>query len=352
MGADVTKHWFLQPSMTDPRYVCGGWQIFNRARDLASRLRETELLTYRHREEGWRYLDDVPAVELAEGIVWVYWGAHVRELAERLQEHRQVVLYAMNDDYGRWHGQATPARWPVVALSRFLAAQFALREPSRLIHYLGPVLHPEAVNRGGERDLDIAVHVRKTTPYLRHELVPALAERLQVEVLRTWTSQEDFLRLLNRTRVYLYWVHLPIPGIRVYEGFGMQPLEAAACGAIPVANAYGGLSDYLEAPYNCRKIGVHSLDYDVLQVERAVREHQGANADEERLQATYSEEAFLRRFEAIEADLTFYFEHCPQRPMQRFALEPPGPPLHRRPYEWLYRWSRRSWRELRGIRPL
>ena len=37
------------------------------------------------------------------------------------------------------------------------------------------------------------------------------------------------------------------------------------------ANRYKAVSDYLEAPYNCRKIGVHSLEYDLLQIERAQR---------------------------------------------------------------------------------
>ena len=126
-----------------------------------------------------------------------------------------------------------------------------------------------------------------------------------MRVLWDWVPQEAFLELLNRSRAYLYWVHKQIHGMWIYEGFGMQPLEAIACGATPVANAYGGLSDYLEAPYNSRKIGVHSLEYDLLQIERAVREHDGSNPDEERLRQLYSEERFTRAFEAVERDTVY-----------------------------------------------
>ena len=347
----MTKHWFLQPSMEDPFYTVGGWQIFNRACELAGRMRETELVTYRHREAGHRYLDDVPRSELNEGIVWVYWSAHVRELAERLAGCRRVVLYGMNEDYGKRFGQVTPPRWPIVALSRFIAAHYAVRDPWRLIHHLGPALHPNAANRRGPRDIDVLVHVRKTTSYLRNELIPALEGRLSVRVLREWVPQEEMLALLNRSRTYLYWVHKQIQGMWIYEGFGMQPLEAIACGATPVANAYGGLSDYLEAPYNSRKIGVHSLEYDVLQIERAAREHDGGNPDEERLRQLYDEERFARVFEAIERDLLFYFERCPPGPPQVFDIEPRRPPLHRRPYVWLHRTMRRFYKEMKGIRP-
>ena len=351
MSAPMPKHWFLQPSMEDPFYVCGGWQIFNRACELAGRMRETELVTYRHREAGHRYLDDVPRAELESGIVWVYWSSHLRELAERLAGCPRVAFYAMNEDYGRHFGQITPPEWPIVALSRFVAAHYALREPWRQILYLGPALHPAAVNRGGPRDLDVLVHVRKTTPYLRHELIPALEARLAVKVLREWVPQEEMLALLNRSRTYLYWVHRQIQGLWIHEGFGMQPLEAIACGAMPVSNAYGGLSDYLEAPWNSRKIGVHSLEYDVLQIERAARGHDGTNPDEERLRRLYGEEEFARRFEAVERELLFYFENRPDAPPQSFDIEPRRPPLHRRPYVWLHRTVRRAYKELKGIRP-
>lgn len=343
------KHWFLSPSLQDPFYVCGGMQIFHRAFELVSRTREAERITYRHREQGVRYLDDVDPAELEAGVLWVTWQAHVTELARRLARYPRVVLYAQNTDFGPHQGQETPARWPIVCLSRYIAADFSLREPWRLLLDLPPVLHPAARNLHGERDVDVLVHRRKGNHYLLDELVPALQKRLRVEVLDRWMPQEELFAWLNRSKVYLYWMHRQATG--VLEGFGMQPLEAAACGAIPISNVYGGLSDYLEPPWNCRKIGVHSLEYDVLQIERAVAGHAGGNPDEERFRGIYGEEAFHARFACVEEELLFYFERCPAGPPQVFAVEPPPPPLLRRPYVWLHRQVRRRYKRMRGILP-
>lgn len=345
----MTKHWFLTPSMHDPFYVCGGWQIFNRACALVNEHRETETVTYRHREEGYRYLDDIPIEELSHGIIWVTWQSHVTELAERLDPYERVVLYAQNTDFGARFGQVTPPRWPVVCLSRYIASRYAIHEPWRLLSYLGPVLHPAALNRRGERDIDVLFHIRKCVPYLRDELVPALQETLEVKVLNEWMSQEEFFAYLNRSKTYLYWMHQQLDG--VFEGFGMQPLEAVACGATPVSNIYGGLSDYLEPPYNARKIGVHSLKYDLAQIQDAVARHEGSNPDEARIGEAYSEEAFYRRFFLIEEELLFYFNNLPEAPRQEFAVCPPPPPLHRRPYVWLHKNVRRGYKRMRGILP-
>lgn len=346
--AAARKHWFLLPAIDDPFYVCGGWQIFRRAAALVGERRDAEVITYRHREEGRRFLDDVPREALAEGMVWITWQSHVIELAERLAGLPRVVLYAQNADFGRDHGQVTPPAWPIVCLSRFIAADYAVRDPWRALSVLPPVLHPAARNPGGERDIPVLVHQRKNVPYVRNELIPALRRRLHVEVLDRWMPQEDFLATLGRSRVYLYWMHRQVAG--VFEGFGMQPLEAAACGALPVANAYGGLGDYLEAPWNCLKIGTWNRDFDVEQIVWAAERHDGTNPDEARLHEVYGVDAFHRRFERVEAALELYFAKRSGAP-EAFELAPPPPPLHRRPYEWLYRKTRRAYKRWRGILP-
>lgn len=342
------KHWFLLPALEDPFYVCGGWQIFRRAAALVGEGRDAEVVTYRRREEGTRYLDDIPREELADGMVWVTWQSHVIELARRLAGLDHVVLYAQNTDFGRDHGQVTPPEWPIVCLSRFIAADYAVRDPWRALFVLPPVLHPEARNPGGARDIPVLVHQRKNVPYVRHELVPALREHVEVEVLDRWMPQEEFLALLGRSCVYLYWMHRQVAG--VFEGFGMQPLEAAACGAVPISNAYGGLGDYLEAPLNSLKIGTWNRDFDIAQIVDAVARHDGANPDEARLHEVYGEAMFHRRFARIDAGLELYFDRR-QGPRETFTLAPPPPPLHRRPYEWLYRKTRRAYKRWRGILP-
>src|ERR1700730_1211515 len=294
------KHWFLQPSMANPRYVCGGWQIFNRMHELVSKLADTELITYRYREDGFRFLDDIARDELKAGIIWLYWQAHVTELAERLAPLSRIVLYAMNTDYGKKNGQDTPKYWPIVCLSRYISADYSIRHPWRLINYLGPVLSPAARNTNVKRDIDVLLHTRKNVPYVKRELIPALEKIVKVKIIKGWIPQEEFFALLNRSKTYFYWVHKQIPGIWIHEGFGMQPLEAIACGAIPISNLYGGLGDYLEAPHNCLKIGTHSLEYDIMQIVRAVQEHTGKNVDEERLKQLYGVGSFYDRFSKLE----------------------------------------------------
>ncbi len=344
-----TKHWFLVPSMHDPFYVCGGLQIFLRMQDLVGKLRPTEIITYRHREDQYRYLDDVHPDELAVGTLWVTWQSHIIELEKRLSAHSNVVLYAQAEDFGRDHGQITPIQWPIVCLSRYIAADYSVRDPGRLVLYLGTAAHSGAQNLSLERDLDVLVHKRKSVPYLFQELVPALQKELNVEIVDRFLEQADYFRLLNRTKTYLYWFHGTNWG--TFEGFGMQPLEAILCGAMPVSNFYGGLSDYLEAPYNCKKIGVHSLAYDVAQIHEAVLLHDGHNPDEGRLRHFYGEELFVKRFLKVEDELRFYFAHYEHSPAGKFTLTKPKAPLLRRPYIWLHQKFWRTYKRLKGITP-
>jgi glycosyltransferase involved in cell wall biosynthesis len=67
---------------------------------------------------------------------------------------------------------------------------------------------------------------------------------------------DDLSKLFNRSKVYLYdsaeyWAQQ-----RVSEGFGLQPMEALACGCQVFSSINGGLSDYLDPGFNCYKIAV------------------------------------------------------------------------------------------------
>lgn len=345
------KHFFLVPSLQDRRYKCGGLMIFVRTCELVSRQADTEIITYRHRESPLRYLDDVPRDELQNGMVWICWQPHFAELAERLSGVQHVVPYLMNTDYGSHGGEHMPEHWPLVCLSRYIAADYAVKQHWRHISYLGPVLHAEARNRGGTRDIDVLVHLRKNTRYVRDMLIPALQKRARVEVLDGFIPQEAFLALLNRCHTYLYWVHKQIPGVWIHEGFGLQPLEAIACGCLPVANFYGGLSDYLEAPHNCCKIGTHSMAFDVEHILAAAAAHNGHNPDEERVHELYSETRFAADFAQITQSLAFYFSHTVGKPHDVFDIEPPRIAWWRQPREWLYQRVMRAYKRSHRIRP-
>lgn len=342
MSQPDVKHFFLQPAMGDDFYASGAWQIFDR---MAGLVAGAEVLTYRRREDGYRFLDDLGRDELAAATVWIYWHSHFPELAERLAGVPRVTVFSQAWDFA----PRIPARWPVVCLSRYLAAEWSLLHPWRLVLFLGAALHPAARNLGASRDLDVVVHRRKGTPYLHRRLVPALAGRLRVEEITERLPQEDFFALLNRCRVYLYHFHRSIWGS--LEGFGMQPLEAIACGAIPVSNAYGGLADYLEAPVNSRKIATWSLAYDVAQIEQAVREHDGGNPDQAKIRERYGEEAFRTRFAAVERALDHYFTHAAGERPDDFELAAPPPPWHRRAWYALYRGVKGGLKRARGVRP-
>jgi len=76
--------------------------------------------------------------------------------------------------------------------------------------------------------------------------------------------------LFNRTRIYLYdsaeyWA---VQGVS--EGFGLQPLEAMACGCRVFSSVNGGLADYLDPGFNCEQIGCYHSGYDIAKILRAL----------------------------------------------------------------------------------
>lgn len=323
--------------MEDSFYVCGGWQLFNRACALFAEEHAAELVTYREREPDHRHLDDVPREDLRSGLLWTYWQSHLIELSSRLPPDARAAVYAMNTDYGPELGQRTPIGWPIAALSRYIAADYALKDPGRCILYLGAVLHPEARNVGRSRDIDVLFHRRKCVPYLENELVPRLEDRCKLASISEWLPQQEFLGLLQRCKVYLYWTHEQIPSVGVKEGLGMQPIEAIACGAIPAGGIYAGPSDYMEPPHNCLKLGTHSPEYDAMQILEAVKAHPGSNPGEEKILAQFGEAAFRDRIPRVCQELENYFGHRPSSAKHHFDLGAVRPTLRKSPRIWLYR---------------
>jgi glycosyltransferase involved in cell wall biosynthesis len=142
------------------------------------------------------------------------------------------------------------------------------------------------------------------------QLIPALQERCQVEVIDYYV--EDLAILFNRTKVYLYdsaeyWA---VQGVS--EGFGLQPMEALACGCQVFSSVNHGLSDYLDPGFNCYKIAGYSTGFDVERILKAIK-LADSNAQtlwlSPRILAEYRSENIIRRWQIILEELNEFFDY-------------------------------------------
>jgi glycosyltransferase involved in cell wall biosynthesis len=114
--------------------------------------------------------------------------------------------------------------------------------------------------------------------------------------------------LFNRAKVYLYdsaeyWAQQ-----RVSEGFGLQPMEALACGCQVFSSVNGGLSDYLDPGFNCYKIAGYSQEYDIKRILTVIENPLLKPLDEQVL-AEYRYANIIRRLKTILADINEFFDH-------------------------------------------
>ncbi len=321
------------PGLTAPQWRCGGLLIAHKLAELLAAHVPTGIVTSADREPGVPYLDDVLPGAGREDVFVVTWGPHVQELLSRL-DGRRIVYYAQSTGWG----SRLPVSIPILCLSRFIMAWWMREAPYNALFLLGPVLDADCVNRGRARDIDVLFVERKSTAYLRDRLVPALREQAQVHIVRDFIPREDLFDLYNRSRVYLYssapwrsgWV----------EGFGFQPLEALVCGCTVFSNLHGGLSDYLDPGINAFKLEVHSLEYDVTRILRAIATAPPQSPEEvERLRGVYSEAAFHRRADAILSSLDELFLHVDRvgadvAPLKTPTRSPFAAALDRARHKW------------------
>ena len=244
------------------RFRCGGLAVEQQLVNAAQALQPAELVTYRQREAGYPFLDDLlrqepPTVAAAAPLWLVSWGFHVPRLLRRLHG-RAVAYHAHSTGYG-FH---LPPAVPVLAVSRNTLGYWGARSPRNPLFLLPNVPERQFANGGEERRIDVLVQQRKTSPYVLHRLVPALRARgLRVEVQREWVA--DLAALFNRSRVYLYDSADHWRRAGVSEGFGLPPLEAMACGCVVFSSLNHALADHLTPGVNCFQIGAGTLDVDV-----------------------------------------------------------------------------------------
>lgn len=295
--------YFLLPGTT-AKFSCGGLWAELKTLELARKLCSAEVVTYRQREADILFLGDLLNNQKSlENCIFVMgWGFDVPKLAAKL-EHQNVIYHAHSSGYGF----RLPAHIPIITVSRNTLGYWGQWSPHALLYYLPNQISDEFYNRGQPRDIDVLVHARKSSHYLLQELVPHLEQHCTVTVIQGFV--EDLGALFNRAKVYLYdsaeyWA---LQGVS--EGFGLQPLEAIACGCRVFSSVNGGLSDYLDPGFNCQKVAGYSLAYDLRRIVTAVHAADLLPPDTEVLLAEYRHGAILKKLEVILNDINDFFDY-------------------------------------------
>lgn len=291
---------FLLPGTT-PKFNCGGLFAELKTAELAKQLCSVEIVTYRQREPDKLFLDDLLQQPPAQDAIFVVsWGFDVPKLVARLKG-RPTIYHAHSAEYGF----RLPASIPIVTVSRNTLGYWGQRSPYALLYYLPNQISDEFVNGDRERSIDVLVHARKSSSYLLNQLIPALKPHCHVEVIDGFV--DSLAELFNRSRVYLYDSAEYWATQGVTEGFGLQPLEAIACGCQVFSSINHGLSDYLDPGFNCHKIAGFSTDYDVDRILATVKSHAPVN-DLESLVAEYRSANILMRLEVILTEIDRFFD--------------------------------------------
>ena len=295
----MRKFYFLVPG-TGGKFACGGLWAELKALALVQQIYPAELVTYRQREQGL-FLDDLlQKPGLQDAIFVVSWGFDVPKLMAKLRSHH-VVYHAHSAGYGF----GVPAQIPIITVSRNTLGYWGQKAPHSLIYYLPNQISDEFCNLEVDRDIDVLVQARKSSEYLLQELVPALQSRCRVEVVRSYV--EDLPGLFNRARVYLYdsaeyWAQQGVS-----EGFGLQPMEAIACGCQVFSSVNGGLSDYVDPGFNMQKIACYSKEYDVQRILKALKKPPMVLPDS--FFSEYRGEAIVDRLRLILDEINEFFDH-------------------------------------------
>ncbi|NJL09227.1 MAG: glycosyltransferase, partial [Calothrix sp. SM1_7_51] len=238
---------------------------------------------------------------LHDVIFVMSWGFDVPKLAAKLKKYN-AVYHAHSAEYGF----SLPARVPIFTVSRNTLGYWGQKSPHALIYYLPNEISPEFNNLNIERDIDVLVHARKSSSYLLEELIPALQQQCNVFVINSlWkiypkSSIEQKFYLYDSAE---YWA---LRGVT--EGFGLQPMEAMACGCQVFSSVNHGLSDYLDPGFNCYKIAAYSQEFDVKRILK-VSENWTTPDITEDFFAEYREQNIVKKFQVILDDLNDFFDH-------------------------------------------
>ncbi|MEB3336849.1 MAG: glycosyltransferase [Leptolyngbyaceae bacterium] len=297
----MRKLYFLVPG-TVGKFACGGLWAELKTLSLAQQVCRAEVLTYRQREKDTPFIDDILKQQDLEDVIFIIgWGFDVPKLATKLKPYH-VVYHAHSAGYPF----TLPASIPIITVSRNTLGYWGQKSPNSLIYYLPNHISEDFQNLNLNRDIDVLVQARKSSEYLIQDLIPALQQQCQVQVVNSYV--EDLPGLFNRAKVYLYdsaeyWAQQ-----RVSEGFGLQPMEALACGCQVFSSVNGGLSDYLDPGFNCHKIAGYSLEYDVQRILKALNTKAFTPLPEQFVQE-YRADSITHRLKIILTEINEFFDH-------------------------------------------
>ena len=297
----MRKLYFLVPG-TGGKFACGGLWAELKTVSLAQRVCHADVVTYRQREKDKPFLDDLLREKNLYDVIFVIsWGFDVAKLAVKLRPYN-VIYHAHSAGYSF----SLPSSIPIITVSRNTMGYWGQKSPNSLIYYLPNQISDEFRNLNLERDVDVLVQARKSSEYLLQELIPVLQKQCRVVVVDSYV--EDIAELFNRSKVYLYdsaeyWAQQ-----RVSEGFGLQPMEALACGCQVFSSVNGGLSDYLDPGFNCYKIAGYSKEYDSQRIFKVINSSPSITLPEQFF-AEYRTENIIKRLQIILAEINIFFDH-------------------------------------------
>jgi len=285
------------------RMDVGGNSAQVRFLEACSRFTKATAAFYGPKTAGQLHLDDClgrASQGMDAPIFVIHWGPDIAMLLNVLKG-QHVVYIAHSTGWG----MDLPPEVPILCVSRHTMAHWGRYAPNSYIAYIPNIVEITDAAAQPPRDIDILVQVRKSSRYLLDHLVPALRERCTVTVLDGWV--DDLSVWFRRSKVYLYDSLEHWANVGATEGFGLPPLEAMGQGCIVFSSVNDALADYLDPGFNCRKIRVHSLSWDVEAVLRAVQNCSPLPSSGVWF-SPYSSDSVAERLETIFVDLQFFFE--------------------------------------------
>ena len=309
----MRKLYFLVPGTTG-KFGGGGLWAELKTCNLAAKICESEIVTYRQREENLAFLNDILETNQPDSSIYVIgWGFDVPKIIPQLQG-QNIIYHAHSANYGF---EIAPDI-PIITVSRNTMGYWGEKAANGLIYYLPNQISSEFCNLHQPRDIDIIVQTRKSSEYLLNCLIPALQSLYQVKIIDSYV--EDLAGLFNRSKIYLYDSAEYWATNGVTEGFGLPPLEALACGCQLFSSVNHGLSDFLDPGFNCHKIAGSSLDFDLHKIAQVLQLKQFDST--EALITQYRDESLVPRFQQILTEINSYFTWRDLQTKQNQVLTP------------------------------